>query len=227
MSAPLLATGGLVATIGLADAVNPSTVGPAMALAIQEDGARRTFAFAAGVAFVSFVAGAVLVAGPGEAIMHAIPHPSKLVREVSEEVLGVVLLGLAVLAWLGRHRLARTISEAGGHRAGGAGLGAAFGLGAAIMAIELPTAFAYFGAIGAIIATRATVPGQLLLVLLFNFVVVAPVLAIAVIRRIAGDGASETIERLRDRFARFAGPVLAALLGAAGVALVVVGLAEM
>ena len=224
MSAPLLATGGLVATIGLADAVNPSTVGPAMALAIQEDGARRTFAFAAGVALVSFVAGAVVVAGPGEAIMHAIPHPSKLVKEVSEEVLGVALLALAILAWLGRRRLARTISEAGGRKAGGAGLGAAFGLGAGIMAIELPTAFAYFGAMAAIIGTRAALPGQLLLVLLFNVVVVLPVLLIAVVRRIAGDEAQPRIERIRDRFARLAGPVLAVLLAAAGLALCVVGL---
>src|SRR4051794_2702565 len=220
----LVATGGLVATIGLADAVNPSTVGPAMALAIQEDGARRTFAFAAGVALVSFAAGAGLVAGPGGAVMHAIPHPSKFVKEVSEEVLGIALLALAVLAWLGRHRLARTIAEAGAGKASGAGLGTAFGLGAGIMAIELPTAFAYFGAMSAIIATRATLPGQILLVLVFNLVVILPLLIIGVVRRVVGEGASDVLERLRDRFARLAGPVLAALLGAAGLALIIAGL---
>src|SRR4051794_9526471 len=102
MADATLAVGGLVATIGFADSINPTTVAPSMALAIQEDGARRAAAFAGGVLLVSLLGGAVMVAGPGEAIMAALPHPGAALKQVGELALGLILLVLAVLAWLGR-----------------------------------------------------------------------------------------------------------------------------
>src|SRR3954449_11299666 len=142
MSEPLLATGALVVTIALADSLNPSTVAPAVALAIQEHGARRAAAFTAGVGLVSLAGGLVLVAGPGEAILAAIPHPGDSVKHVGEVLFGVVLLVLAGLAWAGRHRLARSLSQSDKdvRERRRSGLGAVFGLGAGIMALELPTA---------------------------------------------------------------------------------------
>jgi cytochrome c biogenesis protein CcdA len=226
MSEPLLATGALVVTIALADSLNPSTVAPAVALAIQEHGARRAAAFTAGVGLVSLTGGLVLVAGPGEAILAAIPHPGENVKHVGEVLFGVVLLALAGLAWGGRHRLARSLSQSDEdvRERRRSGLGAVFGLGAGIMAIELPTAFPYFAAIAAIVGTGAPVSSQLLLVVLFNLVFVAPLLAIVAVRAIAGDRATDKLARLRDGVARRAGMVLALVLSAAGLALIAVGL---
>jgi len=220
MSEPLLATGALVVTIGLADSLNPSTVAPAVALAIGEHGARRAAAFTAGVGLVSLAGGVVLVAGPGEAILAAMPHPGESVKHVGEVLFGVVLLVLAALAWAGRHRLARSLSQSDedDREQRRTGIGAVFGLGAGIMALELPTAFPYFAAIAAIVGTGAPVGSQLLLVVLFNLVFVAPLLAIVAVRAI------EKLARLRDGVARNAGTVLALVLGAGGLALIAVGL---
>jgi cytochrome c biogenesis protein CcdA len=226
MSEPLLATGALVVTIALADSLNPSTVAPAVALAIQEHGARRAAAFTAGVGLVSLAGGLVLVAGPGEAILAAVPHPGESVKHVGEVLFGVVLLVLAGLAWAGRHRLARSLSQSDeeDREKRRSGLGAVFGLGAGIMALELPTAFPYFAAIAAIVGTGAPVGSQLLLVVLFNLVFVAPLLAIVAVRAIAGDRATDKLARLRDGVARHAGMVLAVVLSAGGLALIAVGL---
>jgi cytochrome c biogenesis protein CcdA len=209
MADSTLAIAGLVVTIGLADSLNPSTIGPATALAIQPDGARRAAAFTAGVAAVSLAAGLVLVAGPGEAIMAALPHPSHRLRSIAELALGLVLLALALAAWLGRHRLARALAAPEEGRTRRAGLAAPLGLGAAIMAVELPTAFPYFGALAAIVGSKAPLLTQLLLV---------------AVRIAAGERGGERLERFRLVLARYAGIVLAGLLAVAGLVLVALGL---
>src|SRR5690242_5158251 len=109
----------LVMTIGLADSLNPTTVAPATALALREDGARRAAAFTAGVAVVSLLGGLLLVAGPGQAIIAAIPHPSARVKRIGEIVVGIVLLGLALTAWLARGRIARRMAGSGERRGRG------------------------------------------------------------------------------------------------------------
>ena len=224
MSQAPFAVGALVVAIVLADSLNPSTVAPAVALAIQENGARRAAAFAAGVGGVSLLGGLILVAGPGEAIMAALPHPGHVLKEIGELALGLVLLALAAAAWLGRKRMAASLAGSEEKRSRGAGTAAALALGAGIMAIELPTAFPYFGAIAAIVGTRSSVLAQMLLVVLFNLALILPLLVIVGVRLAAGDRAAGRLERMRGAIARGAGTVLAVVLGAGGVALVAVGL---
>jgi cytochrome c biogenesis protein CcdA len=221
---PTLAAGAVVLAIGLADSVNPSTVAPAIALAVREDGARQAAMFTLGVAAVSLLGGAVLVAGPGQAILAAIPHPGAGFKKIAEIGVGALLLALAAAAWIGRHRIARSVSGTGERGVRGAGAAAAFGLGAGIMAVELPTAFPYFGAIAAIVGTGASLPAQLLLVLLFNVAFVLPLVAIVAVRLIAGDRAADRLERFRNWLARHAGTALGVVLGAGGVALLAFGL---
>ena len=62
----------------------------------------------------------------------------------------------------------------------------AFALGAGIMAIELPTAFMYFGAISAILAARLAAPLEISLVVVYNGLFVAPLVVLLVVRRLAG-----------------------------------------
>jgi cytochrome c biogenesis protein CcdA len=224
MTNPTIAAGALVLAIGVADSVNPSTVAPAIALAMQRDGARRATAFTIGVAGVSLLAGAALVSGPGQALMAAIPHPDPEVKEFVEAGLGALLLVLAATAWLCRHRIARSLSGSGDRRTRGAGVAAAFGLGAGIMAVELPTAFPYFGAIAAIVGSRASLLAQLLLVVLFNVAFVLPLLAIVAVRLVAGERAVGPLERFRKWLAGHAGALLTTVLAAGGVALLAFGL---
>jgi hypothetical protein len=61
----VLALAVLVATIGLADSLNPSTLGPALVIATGEGAIPRLIAFPAGVFSVSLAGGLVLVLRPG------------------------------------------------------------------------------------------------------------------------------------------------------------------
>jgi len=65
MVAPAL----LVASIGAADSLNPSTVGPALLLATAHKPVQALASFTAGVFLVPFVAGALVILGPGELLL--------------------------------------------------------------------------------------------------------------------------------------------------------------
>lgn len=155
--------------------------------------------------------------------MAALPHPGALVKELGEKVLGVLLLALAAIAWIGRLRLARSLEEPSGRSARGAGAAAAFVLGVGIMAVEFPTAFPYFGAVAAIIGSRISLVGQMLLIVLFNLAFVLPLLAILALRAAAGERAAARLAGLRRGIARLAGATLAVLFGTGGLALIAVG----
>jgi cytochrome c biogenesis protein CcdA len=216
----------VMVSVGLADGLNPSTVGPALVMATAEDAVARLLAFTFGVFAVSTAGGVVLLLGPGQALRNAIPHPGRDVRGLLEAGVGVVLLVLAAVAWLTRDRLQRRLSP-GDERRGSTGRLSALALGAGIMAVELPTTLPYFGAIAAIVEARVGRIRGLLFVLAYNIAFVAPLLAITAIRAIAGDEARGRLEALRDRLARHAGAILAGLLGAGGLALLATGLANL
>src|SRR5947209_20101708 len=121
---------GVMLTVGLADSLNPSTVGPALYLATLRKPVRRVAEFTAGVFAVNFAAGVILTIGPGRLLLGLVPHPQGTVRHVIELVAGLVLLGVAVALWVGRRSLTRRglpLRNGGGGSAllTGASLGAA------------------------------------------------------------------------------------------------------
>ena len=61
----MLRLAGVVLAVGLADSLNPSTVGPALYLATGQRPVARVSLFALGVFAVNLTAGLVLAAGPG------------------------------------------------------------------------------------------------------------------------------------------------------------------
>jgi cytochrome c biogenesis protein CcdA len=132
--------------------------------------------FTIGVFSVTFAGGLLLTIGPGRLLLGLVPHPHGTVRHVIELVAGVVLLILAVALWLGRRSLARR--ELPGRSAGG---GSALIAGAAIAAVELPTAAPYFAVIAGIVASSASVPQEIGLLALYNVAFVMPLLAIIVV----------------------------------------------
>ncbi len=209
---------GLVITVGIADSVNPSTVGPGLYLATAKDAAWRVMQFTAGVFAVNFGAGLAVTIGPGLLLLGLVPHPRGTPRDVIELVAGSALLGTAVALWLGRRRLARQ------QLPGRSGRGrSAVVAGASIAAVEMPTAAPYLAVIAAIAASTVRLPGVVLLLAVYNVAFVLPLLGIVVLLLVAGDRAKPRLEAAASWLQRRWPVVLAGLLTFAGGVIAVLG----
>src|SRR5436305_4909981 len=180
---------GVAISVGLADSINPSTVGPALYLATVSRAVLRITQFTTGIFAVNFAAGVVLAIGPGRNLLDLVPNPKGTIRDVIELVAGVVLLSMAVALWRGRRKLARhpLPRGTGGRSALVAGL--------SLAAAELPTAVPYFAVIGGIVGSNASLPEQILLVAIYNVCFVAPMLAIVGALLLMGQRASQLLDR--------------------------------
>lgn len=214
----MLRLAGIVISVGLADSLNPSTIGPALYLATGQRPALRVALFTLGVFAVNFIGGVVLAIGPGRLLLGLVPHPRGTVRHLIELVAGLVLLGVATALWRRRHSLARRrLPMRSGH-----GRSALFA-GASIAAVELPTAVPYFAVIAAIVASSASVGGKVGLIGLFCIAFVLPLLVIIGTLLIAGKRAEPRLERLGALVQRRWPVVLAVILFLAGGVLTVLG----
>jgi cytochrome c biogenesis protein CcdA len=208
---------GVAVSVGLADSLNPSTVGPALYLATAQRGAWRVAQFTIGVFVVTFAGGLVMTIGPGRLLLELVPHPQGTVRHVIELVAGIVLLGAAAALWMGRRRLAQR--ELPGRGGGGSALIA----GASIGALELLTAAPYFAVIAAIVASTAELPEEILLLVLYNVAFVLPLLAIIGALVVAGERAQPLLRKGGEWLQRRWPVVLAGFLLLFGGALAVLG----
>lgn len=215
----MLALVALVVSVGIVDSLNPSTVGPALYLATAPDGTRRLAGFTAGVLAVGLAGGLVLTLGPGQAILAAVPRPERTARHVIELVLGGLALLLALVLWLRRSAVARRFSGGGAH----AGTGSSILVGAAIMAIELPTAFPYFAVITAIVSSGRRVSEQIALLGLFNVTFAAPALAILVFVAFADERGRRRLDSFHERLDRYVAIAVPASIAAIGLVLVAIG----
>ncbi|MGZ6564848.1 MAG: GAP family protein [Solirubrobacteraceae bacterium] len=205
-------------SVGLADSINPSTVGPALYLTTAHRRVVRVMQFAIGVFLVELVAGIVLTIGPGRLLLGLVPHPRDTVRHVIELVAGLVLLAVAVALWVGRRSLARReLPMRGG------GGGSAFVAGASIAAVELPTAAPYFAVIAGITASKASIPQEIGLLVLYNVCFVFPLLAIVAVLLFAGERADPWLRQGAAWLQRRWPIVLASLLLFVGSVLLVLG----
>jgi len=208
----------LVISIGLADSLNPSTLGPALLYAVGKHGRRDVAEFTLGVFTVSSVGGLVLLFGPGRLLASHISKPSRHTIHLVELVAGVVVLALAATLWFGRVHVARRLNRAPQQTGR-----SAFFVGAAIMAVELPTAFPYFAAVAAIVGSGSGTGAQVALVFLYNVVFVAPLVALLLVMVAAGSRGVELAATARATLQRHAPVVLPAALAFIGVVLVVLG----
>jgi cytochrome c biogenesis protein CcdA len=205
-----------VASIAIADSINPSTVVPALWMAARPRA--HLASFACGV-FVTYLAGGlVLVFGPGPVLIAALHHIRGTAEHTLEVVGGVAALAVAVGLWRERRseRVAR-LPRPGCTRI------SAFALGAAIMAVELPTAFIYFGAISAVLASHRGAAAEVSVLVVYNALFVAPLVVIGALRRFAGDRVERSLASGSERLIAFGRLVVTALTGCAGALLLILG----
>jgi cytochrome c biogenesis protein CcdA len=212
----MLALLGVVVSVGLADSINPSTVGPTLYLASGRDAGRSLLGFIAGVFAVSASGGVVLVVGPGHALLAHRPNPRT--EHLVEVYAGIALAALAAGLWLARTHVARRVvrNERVVQRT-------SILVGAGIMAVELPTALPYFAVIAAVAGSGRAVTTQVGLILLFNLVFVAPLLAVLAIRQLAGPRGVNWLTATRERLERYAEPLVPALVLLVAVILIAIG----
>ncbi len=209
----------LMAGIALADSINPTTIGPALYLATVERPVRRIAELTVAFFAVNFIAGVLIVAGPGQLLVSLASKPGPEARHIVELVAGTILIGVAIALFLGRTRLAESSIAGANLRSGHA-----WALGATIASAELPPAFPYFAALAAVIGSGLGLPRQLALVLLFNIVFIAPLLVIMGAVEFGGERAERRLRRAGD-WIRSHWPILFASVAlAVGLALAGLGL---
>jgi cytochrome c biogenesis protein CcdA len=219
----MLGVAALVAGIAIVDSLNPGTIGPALVLAVSAKPVRRILEFAAGFFVVNVAGGALIVLGPGRWLFDAIPSPSGRLEHVLMVAGGAVLLAGAAALLVARDRLTRPkYAEPGAAQRRSS---SAFLFGAGLALAELPTAFHYFAALAAIEAGHLSVAGEVSLIVLFNLLFLAPLLVIGVLIAFFPSAWENFIEPFRGWMSAHWPQLLAAILGAGGVALVVFGLA--
>lgn len=205
----------LVASIAALDSLNPSTIAPAVVLATGRNARRDVAAFALGVFAVSTAGGLILLFGPGRVLLHAIGKPTGHTQHLLETVSGAVLVAVAAALWRYRGRVWRPSHSRPALRGRSAGL-----LGAAIMAVELPTAFPYFAAIVAVAGGIHAAPGQASVIVLYNAIFVAPLVAVGLVALFSP---RHDVERLRGFIFRYASVGVPVIVGTIGCVLIAVG----
>jgi cytochrome c biogenesis protein CcdA len=208
----------LVVSIGLADSLNPSTIGPALFLATGERPRGQVAEFTFGVFAVYLLGGLAIALGPGQLVLSLVPHPDAEDRYVLEIVAGVAMVTAAAFVFSYRNRLAEREVPKPNPEGRSSGW-----LGAVITAVELPTAFPYFAAITAIVGSGLGVPRQALLLLLFNFCFVLPLIGIVATLSFAGDRAQQLLASARDKLESHWPALLAGLALLAGAFVILLG----
>jgi cytochrome c biogenesis protein CcdA len=208
----------VVAGIAAVDSLNPTTIGPALLLGVSEHPVPRILQFAVGFFLVNLVGGLLLVLGPGQLLLSLIPHLSGHAKHLLEVGGGVALLILAGVLWFGRRRLISSKAEEARPPSG-----SSFAVGAGIALAELPTALPYIAAIAAITAAPVSVPEQILLVVVFNVIFIAPVVGIAIAIGVSPALRADVIEPFRRWLVGNWPRLIAVLLAIAGVVLLAVG----
>jgi cytochrome c biogenesis protein CcdA len=209
----------LVASIAVADSINPSTVVPALWLAAASS-IGRLASFTLGVFVVYLAGGLVVLFGPGRVIMSTLHHAHGPVEHVVEATAGIAALVFAVFLWRSRTSRSAQLSPRVCQTQA-----SAFALGAGIMAIELPTAFMYFGAISAILAAHPTASFEVSLLTVYNALFVAPIVALVAVRHLARAPADRWIRSAEVRVRSIGQVALTGVAGLAGAALLTIGLA--
>jgi cytochrome c biogenesis protein CcdA len=222
---------GVVISIGLADSLNPSSLGPALLLAAREQPRRHVLQFTAGTFTVFLGGGLVLTLGPGAAILALVPRPNATTRYILETIAGAAMLVAGAVLWRRRARIRQRAIDgsAGSGRAISGAARSPWVLGATLSLVELPTAFPYFAAIAAVVGSGLGLTRQIVLIVIYNVCFVLPLLGIVALLTVFKERAAQILDRVRG-YLRTRWPVLVAtvalIAGAFVITLGVTGLSS-
>jgi cytochrome c biogenesis protein CcdA len=209
---------GIVISIGLADSLNPTTIGPALYFATGERARGRVAEFTLAVFAVYFLGGAAILVGAGSLIRSILPHPHHHITDLIEVGVGVAMVAVSGMLWRYRSRLAeRDPPDFDPHGR------SSWVLGASITAVELPTAFPYFAALAAILGADVDFLGDLILLALFNLCFVLPLLGIVATLTFAPNSSDRLLSMGRDFLQRHWPAVLAGVALIAGLFVILLG----
>jgi cytochrome c biogenesis protein CcdA len=207
-----------VLLLGLADSLNPVTISLAVVVAAGERPVRGLTAYTLGTGLVYFAGGVLLALGPAVLLRTLLHHHAGTRTRIGEIVVGAGALAVAVfIATRDPDSVSRRVPKQLTPVKG-------FLLGAAITAVDLPTALMYFGAIALVVQSGLPVLHQVALLAIFNVAYVLPLIVITVLTAVLGRRAEPALARMRDFIARWGHWLLAALTAASGVYLVYVGI---
>ncbi len=212
----------LIASLGLVDSLNPATIAVGVFLGATEHPVKRLAGYIAGIFAVYFGGGLLLAFGPASWL-------ERLAHQGDSVVVGVLLLavGVAAIGFAGWLWTRRNAGDAAKLPALAMKPGHSLALGATMTAVDLPTAFPYFGAIAAIVASDPGPGGTVGLLLLFNVCYVLPIVAILVAHVALGDRAQAPLQRVRDWIERWAPLLLAGISLLVGAGLAVAGASKL
>ena len=215
---------GVVVAIALVDSLNPSTIGPAIYLASGERARRSVLELTIAVLITHLAGGALLMIGPGPLLVSVIRGLGPTVQHLAELALGFGVVLAAGLTWHHRGRLSRKdLPDPNPKRR------STLILGASIIIVELPTAFPYFAAIAAILASGAALSGRLAALALYNVCFVLPLIVVFATLITTGTRAQRILGAGRERLQTRWPTALAGLLLSGGtvvIAIASVGLAS-
>jgi cytochrome c biogenesis protein CcdA len=210
----------LVISIAAADAVNPSTLVPALYIASGPRAFAQVLRFSLGVLGVELGVGLGVILGPGELILDLVPHPTPVVEDWLQVGAGSGLLLLGLLAWRFRARLTRRQSADGQSTTQRSSLL----LGAGIVTVGMPTNVAYLGAITTIVGSGRDLGVQLLLLVIYDAIFILPLAGILAVLALMPQRAERLLGALRRTIQTRAVPALIAVLLIAGAFVLVLGL---
>ncbi|HEY5428735.1 MAG TPA: GAP family protein [Solirubrobacteraceae bacterium] len=208
----------VVISLAVADSVNPVTIAVALYLASTDSSRSRLAGFAAGVFGVYALGGAVLILGPGQLLDAAATSADTRAFHIASILLGALLLIGALVLFRRRHQSVQAAPAVARLSAR-----SALALGAAVTALDLPTAFPYFAALAAILGSGVATGSQLVLLAAFNVIYVLPLALILAVRMFAGERCDPMFARGRQMIDRVAPILLVALTAVTGGGLLVRG----
>ena len=193
-----------------------------MYLATRQHAARSVLGFTLGVFAVNATAGVLFTLGPGQAVLAAVPDVGEHRKHLVEVCLGLAALALACVLWPIRRRIAHQVipKKTLGH-------GSSLALGAGIALANLPTAFPYFAVIAVVIGSDSNLATQATLIVLFNLVVISPLLVILAISIHPGEHGDNVLGYLRvklDQWSPTLIPLVVLIFAAALLLLGAIGL---
>jgi cytochrome c biogenesis protein CcdA len=212
-----------VVAIALADSINPSLIGGELFVATGEHPPRKTIVFTAAAWIVTFVFGLALALGLGDLILALVPKPGRTVKYGLIATGGAVLAVGGLVVWIRRKSLVSTETSNDRHDSHRP----AALMGAGIAGLELLTAFPYFAAIAMIVGSGASNAGRLLLLILYCVIYTLPLIAIAALVAVMGEGADRPLRLAGDWLSAHWPAVVAPLTAAFGIGVLAFGIVEL